>query len=191
MTVNPSEITKLLKDQIKNFGEKAEVSEIGKVLSVGDGIARVYGLDNVLAGEMVEFEDKSTLAQLSNPDMSVPIAFGLSWPSRKSNQIETIDWNKIKQLSFYSVDTRKFPAIDIARNVLAKGPTAGMILNTANEIAVEAFLNNKIKFVSIPKIVEKTLNKTSFYELNSIKDVIEADIEAREYASKIIKTESN
>ena len=53
MSINPSEITKLLKDQIKNFGEKAEVSEIGKVLSVGDGIARVYGLDNVQAGEMV------------------------------------------------------------------------------------------------------------------------------------------
>ncbi len=59
MTINPSEVTKLLKDQIKNFGEKAEVSEIGKVLSVGDGIARVYGLDNVQAGEMVEFEDGS------------------------------------------------------------------------------------------------------------------------------------
>ena len=59
MSINPSEITKLLKDQIKNFGEKAEVSEIGKVLSVGDGIARVYGLDNVQAGEMVEFNDGS------------------------------------------------------------------------------------------------------------------------------------
>ena len=59
MTINPSEVTKLLKDQIKNFGEKAEVSEIGKVLSVGDGIARVYGLDNVQAGEMVEFDDGS------------------------------------------------------------------------------------------------------------------------------------
>ena len=59
MQINPSEITKLLKEQIKNFDEKAEVSEIGKVLSVGDGIARVYGLDNVQAGEMVEFNDGS------------------------------------------------------------------------------------------------------------------------------------
>ena len=59
MQINPSEITKLLKEQIKNFGEKAEVSEIGKVLSVGDGIARIYGLDNVEAGEMVEFDDGS------------------------------------------------------------------------------------------------------------------------------------
>jgi F-type H+-transporting ATPase subunit alpha len=59
MQINPSEITKLLKEQIKNFGEKAEISEVGKVLSVGDGIARVYGLDNVEAGEMVEFDDGS------------------------------------------------------------------------------------------------------------------------------------
>ncbi|MGA0314706.1 MAG: 1-deoxy-D-xylulose-5-phosphate reductoisomerase, partial [Alphaproteobacteria bacterium] len=77
---------------------------------------------------MVEFKDKSTLAQLSNPDMSVPIAFGLSWPSRRSNQIETINWNKIKQLSFYPVDIKKFPATDIARNVLEEGSTAAMIL---------------------------------------------------------------
>ena len=59
MEINPSEVTKLLKEQIKNFNEKTEVSEVGKVLSVGDGIARVYGLDNVQAGEMVEFKDGS------------------------------------------------------------------------------------------------------------------------------------
>ena len=75
MSINPSEITKLLKDQIKNFGEKAEVSEIGKVLSVGDGIARVYGLDNVQAGEMVEFEDgsKGMALNLENDNVGVVI----------------------------------------------------------------------------------------------------------------------
>tara|TARA_B100000941_G_scaffold64210_1_gene42560 strand:+ start:348 stop:1877 length:1530 start_codon:yes stop_codon:yes gene_type:complete len=77
MAINPSEITKLLKDQIKNFGEKAEVSEIGKVLSVGDGIARVYGLDNVQAGEMVEFEDgsKGMALNLENDNVGV-VVFG-------------------------------------------------------------------------------------------------------------------
>ena len=77
MTVNPSEITQLLKDQIKNFGDKAEVSEIGKVLSVGDGIARVYGLDNVQAGEMVEFEDnsKGMALNLENDNVGV-VLFG-------------------------------------------------------------------------------------------------------------------
>ena len=75
MSINPSEVTKLLKEQIKNFGEKAEVSEIGKVLSVGDGIARVYGLDNVQAGEMVEFEDgsKGMALNLENDNVGVVI----------------------------------------------------------------------------------------------------------------------
>ena len=75
MQINPSEITKLLKEQIKNFGEKAEVSEVGKVLSVGDGIARVYGLDNVQAGEMVEFDDgsKGMALNLENDNVGVVI----------------------------------------------------------------------------------------------------------------------
>ena len=75
MSINPSEVTKLLKEQIKNFGEKAEISEIGKVLSVGDGIARVYGLDNVQAGEMVEFDDgsKGMALNLENDNVGVVI----------------------------------------------------------------------------------------------------------------------
>ena len=125
---------------------------------------------------MVEFEDKSTLAQLSNPDMSVPIAFGLSWPGRQSNQIETINWKKIKQLSFYPVDTEKFPAIDIARKILVEGPTAGMILNTANEIAVEAFLSRKIHFLEITDTVERILEKmekTFSFEIKSLAELHE------------------
>jgi len=88
MAINPSEITKLLKDQIKNFGEKAEVSEIGKVLSVGDGIARVYGLDNVQAGEMVEFEDgsKGMALNLENDNVGVVI-FG---DDRKIKEGDTV-----------------------------------------------------------------------------------------------------
>ena len=81
MSINPSEVTKLLKDQIKNFGEKAEVSEIGKILSVGDGIARVYGLDNVQAGEMVEFDDgsKGMAWNLESDNVGVVIL----WDDRK------------------------------------------------------------------------------------------------------------
>ena len=88
MTINPSEVTKLLKDQIKNFGEKAEVSEIGTILSVGDGIARVYGLDNVQAGEMVEFEDgsKGMALNLENDNVGVVI-FG---DDRKIKEGDTV-----------------------------------------------------------------------------------------------------
>ncbi len=89
MTINPSEVTKLLKDQIKNFGEKAEVSEIGKVLSVGDGIARVFGLDNVQAGEMVEFEDgsKGMALNLENDNVGVVI-FGDDKNIKEGNTVK-------------------------------------------------------------------------------------------------------
>ena len=88
MQINPSEVTKLLKEQIKNFGEKAEISEIGKVLSVGDGIARVYGLDNVQAGEMVEFDDgsKGMALNLENDNVGVVI-FG---DDRKIKEGDTV-----------------------------------------------------------------------------------------------------
>ena len=135
---------------------------------------------------MVEFEDKSTLAQLSNPDMSVPIAFGLSWPGRRSNQIETINWNKIRQLSFYPVDIKKFPAIKIARNILEEGPTAGMILNTANEIAVEAFLLRKIHFLEITQTVEKILEKMAknfTFEIKSLAELHELHKDIRQQFS--------
>jgi len=75
MQINPSEVTKILKEQIKKFGEKAEITEVGQVLSVGDGIARVYGLDNVQAGEMVEFSDgsKGMALNLENDNVGVVI----------------------------------------------------------------------------------------------------------------------
>ena len=89
MTINPSEVTMLLKDQIKNFGETAEVSEIGKVLSVGDGIARVFGLDNVQAGEMVEFEDgsKGMALNLESDNVGVVI-FGDDRRLKKVTQLK-------------------------------------------------------------------------------------------------------
>ena len=75
MRINPSEVTKILKEQIKSYGEKAEISQVGKVLSVGDGIARIFGLDNVQAGEMVEFEDnsKGMALNLENDNVGVVI----------------------------------------------------------------------------------------------------------------------
>jgi F-type H+-transporting ATPase subunit alpha len=89
MSINPSEVTKLLKDQIKNFSEKAEVSEIGKVLSVGDGIARIYGLDNVQAGEMVEFEDgsKGMALNLESDNVGVVI-FGDDRKIKEGNNVK-------------------------------------------------------------------------------------------------------
>ena len=94
MEINPSEITKLLKEQIKNFGEKAEVSEVGKVLTVGDGIARVYGLDNVQAGEMVEFNDgsKGMALNLESDNVGVVI-FGDDRQIKEGDTVSVMAFN--------------------------------------------------------------------------------------------------
>ena len=105
--------------------------------------------------------------------------------------LSNLKLSKVGKLTFFPPCFDKFPCLGLAYESLKIQKSAPAVLNAANEVAVEAFLNNHIKFISIPKIVEKTLNKTSFYELNSIKDVIEVDIEAREYASRLIKTGSN
>ena len=139
----------------------------------------------------VEYVDGSVLSQMGIPDMRTPISYTLAYPTRISTNVEKLNLSKVGKLTFFPPSFEKFPCLSLAYESLKIQKSAPAVLNAANEVAVEAFLNNKIKFVSIPKIVEKTLNKTSFYELNSIKDVIKADIEAREYASELIKTESN
>ena len=139
----------------------------------------------------VEYVDGSVLSQMGIPDMRTPISYTLAYPTRISTNVEKLNLSKVGKLTFFPPSFEKFPCLSLAYESLKIQKSAPAVLNAANEVAVEAFLNNKIKFVSIPKIVEKTLNKTSFYELNSIKDVIKADIEARGYASELIKTESN
>ncbi len=110
---------------------------------------------------MIEFTDRSSLAQLSIPDMKVPIAHGLTWPDRFSTHCNSINFNKIKKITFEEIDTEKFPAIKITRLILNEGNSAGCVLNSANEIAVEAFLDQKINFAKITYIVEKILDRFS------------------------------
>lgn len=134
---------------------------------------------------MVDYEDGSTLAMLSNPDMKVPIAHALSYPKRMKIKHEKLDLIKLQNLSFFKPDEKKFPAIKICREVLNSYSSAAATLNAANEIAVERFLKNEISFDKITKIVAKTLNKISHKNLESVAEVLEFDQEARAFATKI------
>ena len=98
MEINPSEVTKILKEQIKNFGEKAEISEVGQVLSVGDGIARIYGLDNVQAGEMVEFSDgsKGMALNLESENVGVDLLILVYLIDLISSLLKRYSFEKIK-----------------------------------------------------------------------------------------------
>ncbi len=138
----------------------------------------------------VEYMDGSMLSQMGTPDMRTPISFTLAYPNRIKTNVERLNLYEIKKLTFYKPDLNKYPCLELAYNSLKIGKSAPTILNAANEVAVESFLCHEIKFLSIAKVVEKTLNKSSISDINSIKDVIEVDKESRELTINIIKSGS-
>ena len=134
----------------------------------------------------VEYTDGSILAQMGNPDMRTPISYTLAYPDRIPTHVKKLKLSEVKKLTFYEPDFTKFPCLELAYSSLKIKKSAPTVLNAANEMAVEAFLNEQISFLSIPKIVEKTLNKASISSINSIKDVVEIDTESRKIAKEFI-----
>jgi len=108
---------------------------------------------------MVEYIDGSVLAQLGSPDMRTPIAYSMGWPKRIAAPVERLDFAKISALTFFEPDTQKFPALRLAREALEAGGEAPCVLNAANEQAVAAFLEGKIPFLGIAKLVEAALDQ--------------------------------
>ena len=138
----------------------------------------------------VEYMDGSMLAQMGTPDMRTPISFTLAYPERIKTDVQRLNLSEIKKLTFFEPDLNKYPCLQLAYNSLEIGKNAPTILNAANEVAVQRFLEKKIKFLSIASVVEKTLNNSSISSINSIKDVIEVDKDSRDLANSIIKSGS-
>lgn len=131
---------------------------------------------------MVEYVDGSVLAQLGNPDMRTPIAYALGYPERLQSGVGSLDLFKIGQLDFEAPDTNKFPCLRLAYEALKMGGNAAAILNAANEIAVESFIQKTIKFTDIPRLIEFVLNKSSIKEVSDLKMLIDTDAAARDSA---------
>ncbi len=136
---------------------------------------------------MVRYDDGSVLAQLGNPDMRTPIAYGLAWPERIDAGVEPLDFLKSGPLEFEAADIERFPCLRLARESAAAGGTASAVCNAANEVAVAAFLDEQIAFGNIPIIVENTLAQVSNQEPESIEAVLAQDHLARQYALSEIK----
>lgn len=134
---------------------------------------------------MVTYKDGSTLAMLSKPDMKVPISYALSYPDRIAIKHDALDLAQLQNLSFFAPDLEKFPALKLCRDAMIADGDAPAILNAANEIAVEKFLQNKIAFSDITKIVAKTLDKVTHKDVNSIEEILESDLNARQVAHSI------
>ena len=136
---------------------------------------------------MVEYVDGSVLAQLGVPDMRTPIAHALAWPRRIQSNVERLDWTSMSQFTFEQPDTRRFPALRIARQIADDSGTAAIVLNAANEMAVQAFLDGQISFPAIVKIVEQTLEKIPSTEPESLLHIQAVDQHARQLAVGMIE----
>ena len=135
---------------------------------------------------MVEFLDGSVLAQLGPTDMRMPIQYALTYPERVASNQVALDWTKFKRLDFEKASTRRFPCLRLAREAMRKGGAYPCALNAADEIAVSAFLEQRLPFLGIPEVIEGVLSRTARGRLERIEDVLTADAETRRLAQEEI-----
>jgi 1-deoxy-D-xylulose-5-phosphate reductoisomerase len=136
---------------------------------------------------MVQFTDGSIKSQMGLPDMKLPIQYALGYPKRIVNQYKRVDFKEYSKLTFEPVDYKTFRNLEIARIAMYKGGNAACVMNAANEIVVHAFLQNKVGFLEMSDMIEKTIESVSFIEHPRLEDYIASDIEAREYAAEFVK----
>jgi 1-deoxy-D-xylulose-5-phosphate reductoisomerase len=135
---------------------------------------------------MVEYLDGSVLAQLSNPDMRIPIAHALAYPERVETGVSWLDLAKLGQLTFEAPDTRRFPCLGLAYDALRAGGSSAAVLNAANEVVVEAFLDHRVPYLAIPATLAKVLDRLGGRAAASLDDLTAIDAEARALAQEIV-----
>jgi 1-deoxy-D-xylulose-5-phosphate reductoisomerase len=135
---------------------------------------------------MVEYLDGSVIAQLSNPDMRIPIAHALAYPERVATGVSWLDLHRLGQLSFEAPDTRRFPCLGLAYDALRAGGSSATVLNAANEVAVEAFLDGRLPYLGIPALLGRVLDRLGGRSADSLDDLAAIDAEARTLAIGLI-----
>lgn len=136
---------------------------------------------------MVQFEDGSIKAQMGLPDMKLPIQYALAFPKRIGNNFPRYDFKKVNTLTFEEPDLRTFRNLGLAMEALNKGGNLPAVMNAANEIAVYAFLRNRVNFLDMTDVIEKTMQKVSFVQEPTLEEYFESDGMARNYAADLIK----
>ncbi|QWD08074.1 1-deoxy-D-xylulose-5-phosphate reductoisomerase [Polynucleobacter paneuropaeus] len=136
---------------------------------------------------MVRYCDGSVIAQMGQPDMRTPIAYGLAWPDRITAGVQSLSLTQQAALNFMEPDLQRFPCLSLAFQAGKQGGTAPVILNAANEIAVAAFLDNALQYLQIPEVVERVLNTTPPSTPSSLEDILEVDAKSRVLATDVIQ----
>ncbi len=136
---------------------------------------------------MVDYIDGSVLAQMGNPDMRIPIAHAMAWPERFDSGVEPLNIFDVKQMDFEEPDLQRFPCLRLAYQAISAGGIMPTVLNAANEVAVDEFLHERIKFTAIPIIIEKCMDSFAASTADNLDVVLKADKDARKQAYQIIK----
>ena len=140
-----------------------------------------------LVHSMVQFKDGTIIANIGPKSMQIPIAYALNYPNRLPNNIEKLDLFKISNLKFEKPDLNKFKCLKLAYEAIERGHSYQVVLNAANEVLVDYFLNKRIKYTDIPNGIEKMMNKYSKVELKTIEDILKFDRQVREDTIKMLK----
>ncbi len=178
--------SKISVDSATMMNKGLEVIEAGWLFTAKPEQIEVVIHPQSIIHSLVEYLDGSVLAQLGNPDMRTPIAHGLAWPARISSGVSRLNLFDIARLDFEKVDFQKFPCLQLAYDAMLAGGTSSTILNAANEIAVQAFLDGNLAFTKIPKIIEDTLSKLTARLATSLDIILEDDKQARNLAIQIV-----
>jgi 1-deoxy-D-xylulose-5-phosphate reductoisomerase len=173
---------KISVDSATMMNKGLEVIEAHWLFGAGEDRIGVVVHPQSIVHSMVEYRDGSTLAQLGQPDMCTPIAYALSYPERIDAGVAPLDLTRVGRLDFHAPDPDRFPCLGLAAAALRAGGTTAAVLNAANEVAVERFLERDISFPSIARLTEDVLGRIATEPASTLDAVLAADARAREYA---------
>ena len=180
---------KITVDSSTLMNKGLEVIEAHELFGLDYGSIDVVVHPQSIVHSMVEFHDGATIAQLSMPDMRLPIAYALEYPQRSAVGFGAIDWTKLSRLDFELPDRDTFRCLDLAYVAGRVGGTAPAWLSAANEVAVEAFLAGAVQWSQIPTIIEATMQHHDGLMPIEVEDILEADKVARHWARDIVRKE--
>lgn len=171
---------KITIDSASMMNKGFEVMEAKWLFGVGAEDIEVVVHPQSVIHSMVQFADGAIKAQLGTPDMRLPIMYALTYPTRLSSSFGRIDWNTLKELTFEKPDLDLFPNLRHAYTALAEGGNIPCVVNAANEICVAAFLEERVKFTDMPKLIERAMEKATYILKPTLEDYLETDKEIRE-----------
>ena len=178
---------KISVDSATMMNKALEVIEAKYLFDVTPSQIEVVIHPQSIVHSMVQYLDGSVVAQLGTPDMRVPIAYGLSWPGLMASGAQALDFKALASMTFEAPDDQRFPGLQLAWEVLAARTGTAAVLNSANEIAVAAFLDKRIRFDQIHFVNRATLDQLAVSEISGINDLLALDAEARAVAGRIAK----